>query len=375
MRQHLTHQLWHHLPGLCLLAAVVLGGSHAAGQVTTTSSSDWAPYRSAAAITDLHVPDQPIEPTQFVDCEPCPPSLEGVITDQDLQGMRHPGVYYPQQPTVPLVLGQPTGFANSSTSAAWQWELLPSDVIWHSYWAGVKESRISGTVFEELDGNVSTLDVTLGGRAALARFGTRVNGRPEGFEIQLEGSAMPRLNLDEDWDVDSTDFRFGVPLIYGDGRTQWKLAYYHLSAHLGDEFIERTGIAPTDRINYATDELVLGFSFFPRPAWRLYGEAGWAFYADGGAEPWEFQFGVDYAQPGATGLRGTPFVAVNGYLRQEVNYGGSFTAQAGWLWRGKSGRILRTGVHYLNGESPQLEFSGPLKTFEHHIGAGVWYEF
>ena len=33
---------------------------------------------------------------------------------------------------------------------------------------------------------------------------------------------------------------------------------------------------------------------------------GWAFYANEGADPWEFQFGLDYSQPGPTGAMGTP---------------------------------------------------------------------
>ena len=162
-----------------------------------------------------------------------------------------------------------------------------------------------------------------------------------------------------------------MPLVYGRDRSQWKFAYYHLSSHLGDELALREGILAT-RINYSRDVLVLAYSFFPLPAWRYYVEGGWAFYEDEGAEPWEFQFGIDYAQPGPTGCYGTPFFALNGHLREELDFGGNFVAQAGWLWRSTSGKVVRAGLHYYNGKSPQYEF---FDEFEQQIGFGLWHEF
>jgi len=205
----------------------------------------------------------------------------------------------------------------------------------------------------------------------LLRFGTVKQGRPEGWELQIEGASILRLNLDENWDLEAVDFRFGVPIIYGRGKSQWKFSYYHLSAHLGDERILRT-MSPDERINFSRDTLVLAYSYFPLPAWRWYAEAGWAFYADEGSEPWEFQFGFDYAQPGPTGSRGTPFLAINAHLREEVDFGGNLVAQAGWLWRGQSGRVLRTGLHYYNGKSSQFEF---FDQFEQQVGLGLWYDY
>lgn len=284
------------------------------------------------------------------------------------------GYYVPQYATSPAYANAPYGdpvLAPLSDGQAWDWHLLPEDLIWHSYWAGMKEPRISGTWFQETQDNVSLLGVTLGGRSSVLRYGTVDQGRPEGWELQLEGAAMSRLNLDFNWDLEAVDFRFGVPLIFGIDRSQWKFSYYHLSSHLGDEKAIREGNLAS-RINYSRDVLVVAYSFFPVPALRLYSEAGWALYADEGSDPWEFQFGVDYAQPGPTGRCGTPFFAVNGHLRQEVDFGGNFVAQAGWLWRGNSGKVLRTGVHYFNGKSSQFEF---YDEFEQQIGIGLWHEF
>lgn len=264
---------------------------------------------------------------------------------------------------------QATGYA-PATPYAWRSRVLPEGLIWHSYMAGVHEPRLSGIVFADHQGT-PFLDVVLGGRMAVWRYGTDSPTAPQGYELQIEGAAMPRLNLDQFWDLEAVDFRFGVPLVWGGDRWQWKAGYYHLSAHLGDELAIREGIL-AQRINYSRDVLLGGISYSPLPAWRWYAEAGWAFYTDGGAEPWEFQFGLDLAAPGPTGPAGIPFAAVNGHLREEVDFGGSFTVQAGWLWRGNSGRAFRTGVHYYNGKSSQYQF---FNFFEEQIGAGLWGAF
>jgi hypothetical protein len=258
----------------------------------------------------------------------------------------------------------------ASDPAYWQWRVLPDGVIYQSYWAGAHEPRIGGVFFHDANNSSNQLDVSLGGRASLLRYGTDGPGRPQGAELQIEGAAFPRLNLDENWDLDAVDFRFGVPLVYGRDNWQAKFGYYHLSSHMGDELAIREN-ALGQRINFSRDALALGFAFNPLPAWRWYAEMGWAFHYDE-SEPWEFQFGVDVAEPGPTGAIGTPFVAVNGHIREELDYSGNVVLQAGWLWRGTGTRVLRVGFHYYNGKSNQFEF---FDQFEEQIGGGLWYDF
>ncbi len=251
------------------------------------------------------------------------------------------------------------------------WQLLPDGLIYRSYMAGAHEPRLSSTIDWDQGGTL-LLDVVLGGRVGLIRYGTTDNLRPEGWQLDIEGAAFPRLNLDQDWDMESTDFRAGLPLTFGHGNWQAKFAYYHLSSHLGDEFAIRNPGALASRINYSRDALVLGISYYATPAARFYAESGWAFYMDGGSEPWEFQVGVDWSAPGPTGTCGTPFLAINGHLREELNFGGNLVVQTGWLWRGHSGHTLRTGLHYYNGKSSQFQF---FNQFEQQLGLGAWYDY
>lgn len=246
-------------------------------------------------------------------------------------------------------------------------QLLPEGLVYRSYLAGVRESRFGSVWFYERDQGW-LWDSALGGRVGLLRYGTR-GYRPEGFQIDVEGAAFPRLDLEEDLDLVSTDFRVGVPLTYARGPWEAKLAYYHLSSHLGDEFLLKTGAT---RDNYSRDAIVVGLAVRPVEPVRLYAEAGWSYYTSGRAEPWEFQFGIDLASLRPTSLAGAPFAAVNAHLREEVDFGGNFVAQLGWQWRGESGQALRTGFQYLNGKSPQFEF---VNQFEEQFGIGLWYDF
>jgi Protein of unknown function (DUF1207) len=251
----------------------------------------------------------------------------------------------------------------------WHWQILPDGLIYKAYLAGAKESRLSTQVFH-LNGAGTLWDSTLGGRVGIFRYGTDDSAWPQGWQWDLEGSAQLRLEPDDERDLGSADFRAGTGLTYGYVRHRLRMGYYHISSHVGDEFLLKN--PGFDRINYVRDALNLGYSYYWTDNLRLYAETSWAFYGDFTGN-WEFQFGIDYAPARPTGLRGAPFWAINGHLRQELNYSGNLVVQVGWAWRGdRSGHLLRTGLHYYNGMSNQYSF---FRDFEQQIGAGLWYDY
>jgi len=256
-----------------------------------------------------------------------------------------------------------------NTGEPWTHQILPAGLIYRSYLAGDREARMRSFFFNEKDyGNL--WDITLGGRVGLWRYGTTNAYFPEGWQVDLEGAAMPRLDFEHDMNVVSTDFRAGLPITYGVGPWRTKLGYYHLSSHLGDEHL--LTFPDTPRYNYSRDALLLGQSYYITPDVRIYAETSWAFYCDV-AKEWEFQFGMEYAPALPTGTRGAPFAAINAHLREEVNYGGNLVLQAGWAWReGPSAHLLRVGVEYFNGKSDQYQF---WDQSEQKIGGGIWYDF
>ena len=252
----------------------------------------------------------------------------------------------------------------------WNWQWLPDGLVYPAYLAGVKESRLAG-VLTYIDDEGWFLDSALGGRVGVIRYGAEGDGRPQGWQLDLEGAVFPRLDLAEMWDLVAADFRVGVPLTYASGRWEYKLAVYHLSSHVGDEFmLDHPDFV---RLNYSRDVLVMGTAYRLLDAVRLYAEAGWSYDNAGGSEPWEFQFGTEYSPVWRDAQRGMPFAALNGHLREEVSFGGNVSLQAGWQWRSdRSGHLIRLGAEYFNGKSPQFEF---FPRNEEHVGLGLWYDY
>ena len=286
----------------------------------------------------------------------------------------YPPTAYPSPADMPYV-DLDTYFPDASSapppmaSDVWQWQFLPEGIIYSSYLAGTKESRFAAHIINAKSAGW-LFDAVLGTRVGLIRFGDHNSIRPEGWQLDAEGAAQLRLDIPEEVDVRSADFRAGVPLTYGLGRYRFKIGYYHLSSHLGDEFLLKNPGFP--RLNFSRDVLLIGHMIYLTEQLRLYGEAGWAFKSDV-TQPWEFQFGLDYLPCGPTGIAGAPFAALNGHFREELNFGGAVTAQAGWAWRGMSDtKLFRVGLHYYNGESNQFS---SFDQHEEQLGFGMWYDF
>lgn len=248
-------------------------------------------------------------------------------------------------------------------------QILPAGLLYKSYLAGEKESRFA--TFWAHDKDLGWVwESTLGGRIGLFRDGTVGAIRPEGWQLDLEGAAMPRLDMDNSEDLEAVDFRFGIPWTWRQGPLAIKAGYYHLSSHVGDEFLIRN---PTfRRRNYVRDSAIFGVSYDVTPNVRTYGEVAYAFKTSDGAEPWEFQFGTEYS-PARAIRRGDPFAAVNFHLREEFDFGGAVNLMAGWQWRSPTtDRLFRIGLQYYNGKSLQYEF---FDQNEQLLGFGMWLDF
>jgi hypothetical protein len=261
---------------------------------------------------------------------------------------------------------QGTGLFNGSD--IWTWKFLPQGFLYHTYLASLPEPRLAVQVLNERHQG-AFVDSFIGGRIGFVRFGRQDS--PEGFQLDVLGGANLRQDPTPDWDVEAVQFRYDIPLTYRKGAHAWKFGFYHISAHLGDEFLLKN--PDYDRLNWLRDSLYLGYSYYPIPEFRLYGEVGWAFNSDV-SKPWEFQFGIEYAPAYPTGIYGAPFFAINGHLQQELDFGGSLNVQGGWAWRGEgqAAGLLRTGPYYYDGGSPQFSF---YKVHEQQFGWGLWYDF
>ncbi len=174
--------------------------------------------------------------------------------------------------------------------------------------------------------------------------------------------------------MESADFQFGLPLTWApQGRPfQFKFGFYHFGSHLGDDFIRRNAIVVPAR-TYTRDAFNLGISVQLTESIRSYMESSFAIQTEGPADPWQFQFGLDYVPMSSFSKKGAPFFGINGMLREEVDFGGGLTVMTGWQWRGRdTDNRLRLGIHYFNGKSNQHSF---WNEHEELIGFGLWYDY
>ena len=206
-----------------------------------------------------------------------------------------PGEYYPFDPRLESA-------STKSAFAQHEWQLLPRGLMYQSYLAGPREPRFGYAWLYDTRNETWVNDAAIGGRLGVLRFGDHDPFLPEGWQLDIEGAAFPRL-AETSLDLIATDYRFGIPLTSRRGPYQWKLAFYHLSSHVGDEYLLNT--APGfDRINFSRNAMVLGLGYFVTADLRLYAETGYGFLNDGGNQPWEFQFGAEYRPFVPTGWRG-----------------------------------------------------------------------
>lgn len=306
-----------------------------------------------------------------------PPSTNGETIwfgDESAPLLVPPGqssaLYANGNPQFPQAPSQPQPHWGTATQRGpWHWQWLPDGLTYPAYMASGRESRM-GSVWAYEKDHGWLWDIALGGHVGILRYGDDDPDLPHGWQIDLEGAAFPRLDLASQRQMTSTDFRFGVPLSVRQGCFETKLAYYHLSSHLGDDFLlDNPGSMP---VNYVRDVVVWAVGVRIIENMRGYAEAGYAFCRDGGSKPWEFQFGIDWSRVRPESFFGSPFFAINGRLREEVDYGGNLTVQTGWQRRGESGNLLRLGFQYFNGKSDAYQF---FTEHEEQFGVGLWYDF
>jgi len=193
---------------------------------------------------------------------------------------------------------------------------------------------------------------------------------PSVFEVQAEGAAFGRFDFQQFWDMEGVDFRFGFPVIWREGSFAFKLHPWHLTSHLGDELIERTG---RKRVNYSRNEITIGAAWDLEPEWRVYGEIGYALWKGdvnkyvrlmAGIETMGRYLGPDWPET---------FAAINMTSFEEQDWGIQFNIEAGvWLRPAGSPRGVRLTLGYFRGPSALTQF---LEQNEEHWNFGIALPF
>lgn len=245
-------------------------------------------------------------------------------------------------------LQEPTWTLGSGTSLI----LFPDGDIYGVYVADphrptntVEEAFIVGGGIPFTEGPLTRLSG--GGRFGVLRVAPAAPGGRH-WQVSIEAGLDALFDSQYRLDAVGWDGNYGLTFTTAsDARLALKVGLLHVSAHLGDEYQERTGV---DRINYTREEVSLGAAWQWSPRWRTYGEAGVAYkMGDPSLDRWRLQAGAEYdSGPGPCGQRFACYGAFDINSMQERDWRGDLTAQFGVVAR-RGGRATRIFLEWHDG--------------------------
>jgi hypothetical protein len=193
-----------------------------------------------------------------------------------------------------------------------------------------------------------------GGRFGILKFAPAADtGRS--WQISLEAGFDALFDSQNKLDGLGWDGNYGVMVTTAAGALGLKFAVLHSSAHLGDEYADRTGI---ERVNYTREELAVGVSWLLRPSLRVYGEAGVAYtMRSEQQEPWRLQAGVEYERrPTLFGSRMAWYAAADLSTLQERGFRLDNALEGGLVTRNGS-RAYRLFIQFYDGRPTLAQFT------------------
>lgn len=196
-------------------------------------------------------------------------------------------------------------------------------------------------------------------------------GDPErGWQLNFEGGARSLFDVDHSTDNIGWDGVYGLQLAWKpDDSVAWRIALHHNSAHIGDEYAERTG---RRRLGYTREELRLGVAVGQDTRWTAYADIGRAYTLRSALQkPWRAQTGLQYIHPpelfgGGFGAYG----AVDMSAFEENDWDGAVSVQAG-IYMPAGYRVWRAGMELYDGRSTLSEF---FFSEEQYLLLGLWLD-
>lgn len=201
------------------------------------------------------------------------------------------------------------------------------------------------------------------------------------LQFEIEGALWAIFDpLHDSSPLIDADYYVGFPLTYLFGNWAFRVRGYHVSTHIGDEFL--LDHPHFDRRNPSIEAFDFYISNQFTKDIRLYGGVGWVacqddsyrvgpFYAEMGAEIRISALGYrDYCNR----LYGEPFFAMDFYYQSHFKHHINSNFAVGYEWGKVSGlrRKLRIYVEYHDGYCLEGQFT---KSPTHYVGIGASYGF
>jgi len=212
---------------------------------------------------------------------------------------------------------------------------------------------------DRVGGNLGTA-FTFGDQCPIYRW-TNVGKAQGDLQLEVEAGAFCVFSHDSaDFPMQNADYYAGMPLSYAAGPWSFRLRGYHVSSHLGDEYMEHH---PHKWRRNKSFEAIDFFTAYKRNHLLLYGGPGLVVHSDAEMhiEPFYLEYGMELRgwKHHFTQLFGQPFFAMHFRNGQEHHFHFDSTFAVGYEW-GKIqgfGRKIRLFFEFHHGYSPDGQFS------------------
>jgi hypothetical protein len=168
----------------------------------------------------------------------------------------------------------------------------------------------------------------------------------------------PKVHPNNEWaELITTDYILMIPISYAINKWSYRLRGYHISSHLGDEYMVNHGNVL--RVNPSFEAIDFFISYQATNGLRLYGGPGFVVHSDTSypMKTFYFEYGLEWRFMGLRyhyhKLYGAPFFAADFQNWQANNFKLSTTLQLGYEWSKLqgAGRKVRLFAEYHNGYS------------------------
>lgn len=258
----------------------------------------------------------------------------------------------------------------------WHGVWLPqSTVLFPTEIANPRQPCFScGGRFHDKVGGPFASAIIIGGQFPIYRWS---NVRGGELQLELEGATFAVFNLrKQTFPLINADYYVGIPLTYAKGPMAYRLRIYHVSSHVGDEYLREHH--HFHRKNKSFEACDVSADYQINQHLRLYGILGSIVLSDREMfmQPLYAEYGfevrghrTDFKQ-----LFGQPFFAVHMQNWQDVNFALDTNYALGYEW-GKIhgiGRKVRVFLEYHQGFSSEGQFSRRRTKF---VGLRLTYGF
>lgn len=252
------------------------------------------------------------------------------------------------------------------------WTLFPAEPLFVTPLADQKQPRthITWQEYERGDQDIPIASVGYGMEWELAE---RSLGSST-LQVGVNGSVFAIFNLDSpSTDLINADYFVGVPIDFRRGAWSARIRPFHLSSHLGDEFLLYPQPRdPVERVNVSFEAVEALLSWESGP-WRLYGGGFSVFHATHALHEDRLQWGLEF-RGNRSRRAGARFIAAIDAQKSDATPRADVSAKGGIeLVPPSKGRGMQFLLEYYEGGAPHGQFA--VEEEVRYLGAGIVFIF